>query len=89
MFFTSGTVVVPVSALDAVFIIVGDLNGLVWLSVVGVVSFTEGELVCATFIAIPVFNISACDVIAKVVTAVAIVVAVAVAFVVVVASFKS
>ena len=56
---------------------------------VGVVSFMEGELVCATFVAIPVFNVSACDVIAKVVTAVAIVVAVAVAFVVVVASFKS
>ena len=53
------------------------------------VSFTEGELVCATFVAIPLFNIFACDVIAKVVTAVAIVVAVAVAFVVVVASFKS
>ena len=88
MFFTSGTVVVPVSALDAVFIIVGDLNGLVWLSVVGVVSFTEGELVCATFVAIPVFNFSVFDVIAKVVTAVAVVVvAVAVAFVV--ASFKS
>ena len=87
MFFTSGTVVVPVSALDAVFIIVGDLNGLVWLSVVGVESFTEGELVCATFVAIPVFNFSVFDVIAKVVTAVAVVVAVAVAFVV--ASFKS
>ena len=90
MFFTSGTVVVPVSALDAVFIIVGDLNGLVWLSVVGVVSFTEalrGELVCATFVAIPVFNFSVFDVIAEVVTAVAVVVAVAVAFVV--ASFKS
>ena len=87
MFFTSGTVVVPVSALDAVFIIVSDLNGLVWLSVVGVVSFTEGELVCATFVAIPVFNFSVFDVIAEVVTAVAVVVAVAVAFVV--ASFKS
>ena len=134
VFFTSGTVVVPVSALDAVFIIVGDLNGLVWLSVeicqcngaenprvvvvafnvvdancvvfpdwenddlcntledsdicrVGVVSFTEGELVCATFVAIPVFNFSVFDVIAKVMTAVAVVVAVAVAFVV--ASFKS
>ena len=56
---------------------------------VGVVSFMEGELVCATFVAIPVFKFSVFDVIAKVVTAVAIVVAVAVAFVVVVASFKS
>ena len=50
---------------------------------VRMVSFTEGELVCATFVAIPVFNISVRDVIAEAVTAVA------VAFVVVVASFKS
>ena len=44
LFFTSGTVVVPVSALDAVFIIVGDLNGLVPASTLDVVFIAFGVL---------------------------------------------
>ena len=57
MFFTSGTVVVPVSALDAVFIIVGDLNGLVPASTLDVVFIAFGVLNGLVWLSLEIFHI--------------------------------
>ena len=57
MFFTSGTVIVPVSALDAVFIIVGDLKGLVPASTLDVVFIAFGVLNRLVWLSLEIFHI--------------------------------